>query len=287
MIKHNKKRNLILIYEFLSRSLVKSILDNDKKQAAIKMSLLKEHFGSSSISDVSKEYKMMKALREVKVSNDSTVHRIFDDVRSFASKIDNKKLNKEKTRLINEMNKIEDKNLFKYKIDDYLLVATISNLLEEYRNPNKEFNIKVSIFEDEIKTHLRTKEEKEKSGALNRAISETKSYDEITMKLAVNKFNEKYKNLNILQRNILSEMVAPDENNPERSKNLLTEAKDEINKKISEIEADDEIRKDSDVFHKLQTLKENVNKLQTNDVSIDMMSEMMKYGEIMNYDNGR
>ena len=278
MISHNKKRNVFLLYEFLSHSLVTSIINDEQEQIKIKLLLLKEFFTADS-SEIKKEHKLMKALYEMRVANDSTVNRIFDDVKTFAMKIDYKKLNKEKTRLITEINnKIQDKNFYKYKISDYTLIATIHNLIEEYRKQDNSFQVTASLFEDNIKTHL-----KERDKSNKQEVNEDKNnvYDKLTMKLAVNKFNERYKNLNNLQRNLLNEFIT--NNDEEKLLALVKEAKKEINKKILEIEKDADILKDKDVSSKLADVKERLDTAVLDKYSGKLLEEMISYGEILNY----
>lgn len=279
MISHNKKRNVFLLYEFLNHSLVTSIINNEQEQVKIKLALLKEHFSKDS--EIKKEYKLMKALYEMHVANDSTINRIFDDVKAFAIKIDYKKLNKEKTKLINEIhNKVKDESFYKYKVGDYTLIATIHNLVEEYRKQDAETEICIaaSLFEDSIKTHL--KERKENSNN-KQEITENKSYDKLTMKIAVDKFSERYKNLNNLQKNLLNEFIA--NNDEDKLLSLVIEAREEICKKISEIEKDADILKDADVSSKLTRVKESVNAMVLDEYDDKLITEMISYGEILNY----
>jgi len=269
---------VFLLYEFLSHSLVTSIINDEQEQIKIKLLLLKEFFTADS-SEIKKEHKLMKALYEMRVANDSTVNRIFDDVKTFAMKIDYKKLNKEKTRLITEINnKIQDKNFYKYKISDYTLIATIHNLIEEYRKQDNSFQVTASLFEDNIKTHL-----KERDKSNKQEVNEDKNnvYDKLTMKLAVNKFNERYKNLNNLQRNLLNEFIT--NNDEEKLLALVKEAKKEINKKILEIEKDADILKDKDVSSKLADVKERLDTAVLDKYSGKLLEEMISYGEILNY----
>jgi len=138
--------------------------------------------------------------------------------------------------------------------------------------------VTASLFEDNIKTHL-----KERDKSNKQEVNEDKNnvYDKLTMKLAVNKFNERYKNLNNLQRNLLNEFIT--NNDEEKLLALVKEAKKEINKKILEIEKDADILKDKDVSSKLADVKERLDTAVLDKYSGKLLEEMISYGEILNY----
>ena len=59
-IKHNKKRNVGLIYELLLRHLSSRIIVNDKKGAKIATAILEKHFSKGS--ELYKEFRLFNAL---------------------------------------------------------------------------------------------------------------------------------------------------------------------------------------------------------------------------------
>tara|TARA_Y100000034_G_C6909853_1_gene423923 strand:- start:2169 stop:3026 length:858 start_codon:yes stop_codon:yes gene_type:complete len=282
MIKHNKKRNTLLLYEFLMKSLIKSILENNSKQADIKIDLLKRFHNKDS--QLLKEHKIMRALSEMKVSCESTVDKIFEDVKDFSRNIDYKALFKEKTLIINEIhNKVKDDDFYNYHVNEYILYATIHNLISEYRkNIDTDFDtkVKISIFEDNIKQHL--KEQKREVNDIN--IENENIYNNLTTKIIIERFNNKYSHLNSLQNSLLKEYTF----NHENINKLLMSAKKQILEHIDTInDSDTEVNSDSDLMNKMNTIKEDLENISIeNNEEIDdvIISEIICYGEIMNYD---
>tara|TARA_Y100000296_G_C5155468_1_gene248793 strand:- start:69 stop:875 length:807 start_codon:yes stop_codon:yes gene_type:complete len=264
------------------KSLIKSILENNSKQADIKIDLLKRFHNKDS--QLLKEHKIMRALSEMKVSCESTVDKIFEDVKDFSRNIDYKALFKEKTLIINEIhNKVKDDDFYNYHVNEYILYATIHNLISEYRkNIDTDFDtkVKISIFEDNIKQHL--KEQKREVNDIN--IENENIYNNLTTKIIIERFNNKYSHLNSLQNSLLKEYTF----NHENINKLLMSAKKQILEHIDTInDSDTEVNSDSDLMNKMNTIKEDLENISIeNNEEIDdvIISEIICYGEIMNYD---
>jgi len=282
MIKHNKKRNTLLLYEFLMKSLIKSILENNSKQADFKINLLKRFHDRDS--QLFREHKIMCALSEMKVSCESTVDKIFEDVKEFSRNINYKALNKEKTLLINEIhNNIKDDDFYNYHINEYVLYATIHNLINEYRSSTSvdfDKKVKISIFEDNIKQHL--KEQKDESSEM--LTEDGKVYNNLTTKIIIERFNKKYSHLNSLQNNLLNTYTFKSDNINES----LLSAKEKILEHINMIsDSDSSINTDASLVNKINDIKEDLERLSIdNNVKIDdvTVNKVICYGEIMNYD---
>ena len=278
MIKHNKKRNTLLLYEFLMKSLIKSILENNSKQADFKINLLKRFHDRDS--QLFREHKVMRALSEMKVSCESTVDKIFEDVKEFSRNINFKVLNKEKTLLINEIhNNIKDNDFYNYHVNEYVLYATIHNLINEYRSSTSvdfDKKVKISMFEDNIKQHL--KEQKDESEEV--LIEDKKIYNNLTTKIIIERFNKKYSHLNGLQNDLLSTYTFKNNN----MNTMLIEAKEKI---IEHINVINDVNTDTSLTDKINDIKEGLENISIdNDTEVDdaVVNKIICYGEILNYD---
>ena len=281
MIKHNKKRNTLLLYEFLVQSLVNSILQNDKKQTNITKKVIKEHFKKGT--QLYKEYRLMRGLATITTKSDSTIEKIFNDVKTFSKNIDTKALNKEKTKLINEIhNKVTDNSFYKYDVKDYIKYATIQNLINEYSNSHNndfESHIKISIFEDKIKSAIISEEEYDDSEI---KIEDKKIYNNITTRLIVEKFNEKYKLLNDVQRAII---VSHGLKNIDEMNSIITEALTLINNKIDSIKRDQEIENDNKLTEKLKNVEKIIRSIDINNIDGHTIFKTITCAEILNYED--
>mgnify|MGYP001560571342 CR=1 FL=1 len=282
MVKHNKKRNTLLLYEFLARALVKSFIDNNEKQASSIKEIIHKYFHKGT--QLHKEYKLMKALATINVSSDSTVQKIFEDVKQFSKTLNSKTLNKEKTKLISEIhNHINDNDFYKQDVPDYVKYATIQNLINEYcSKDSKDFEgkIRVTMFEDAIKSALR-EENNMQHHAIN--LEDKKVYNSSTVKFIVSRFNDKYNTLNENQRAILSSICFKQD----ALKSCLKNTRNAILNKIRVIEVDEELSADSDIMQKLKVVKEEIKKIDEKSlddkISDGMIEDILRLAEVLNY----
>jgi hypothetical protein len=130
--KHNKKRNVALIYEQLVRYISRSLIEgkNDKARAA--MGIVKEHFNKDS--NLYREFRLFNAMLRTTVSDEKLATRILDEARQAARKHGIKALDTEKGRLISSINKeLNESNFFDARVPEYRDLATIQTLLNEWR----------------------------------------------------------------------------------------------------------------------------------------------------------
>ena len=110
-----------------------------------------------------------------------------------------------------------------------------------------------------------------------------KIYNNLTTRIIINKFNEKYKNLNELQRKI---MINYTFNNGEEFKHLLESSKKIIIEHIDKIKNDQEIKNDKELFEKLLSVDADVKKITIDDdfmANENSILEFARFAEIMDY----
>jgi|TARA_Y100000310_G_scaffold189142_1_gene189123 hypothetical protein len=280
MIKHNKKRNTLLIYEFLVRSLVESILIDNKAQVSMKLSIIKKYFTKGT--ELHEEFKLLKSLSALKTDYVQTVDSLFESIKKYSMKLNKKIINKEKTKLINEIhNTVDDKNFYKYSVSDYMKQATVQNLFNEYLVNNEDFEsqMKISLFEDRIRKMIIENNDKEEQTS----VEDKKIYNNTTTRVIVHKFNKKYKNLNETQKTILKKYTDGDGLAIEdfvKYKNL-------INNHVQRIKADDDVNDDQVVFDKLVKIEKKLNSLDESSLNESTVLNLVKYAEIMNFNGVR
>ena len=197
--KHNKRRNSLLTYEFLVRTISKSIIDNDNKKSAAALKILKKHFRSGT--EIYKEFRLMNALAKTTVSSEHTAASILSEAKNAAGTFDTKKLDREKSILIRNINHIlNDDNFYDQHVNEYRVIATIQILLNEWRSSSKDL-YRVAQYEDQIMRYLVT----EKTQLEDTTISEeTAGSARLLMKVMTKKLNEKYSEiLNNQQKSLI------------------------------------------------------------------------------------
>ena len=203
---HNKKRNIGIIYEQIIKFVCKKIMENDEVTSEKAIKIIKEHFAEGT--QLNKEYKLFKALSDTKnVSSPLANSIIFEAKKACNNMFDGKKLEREKSKLIKNLNYSFGKGvIFKENVKNYRTYATIQTLLNEWRDPkNASFDLTTKY---EIKLHESLTEKSE-------VLTEAKNMprvDNLTYNLMNNIFESKYSNLlNESQNNLLKCYAKNDE----------------------------------------------------------------------------
>lgn len=197
--KHNKRRNSLLIYEFLVRTISKSIIDDDKKKSATALKILKRHFKPGT--ELYKEFRLMNALAKTTVSSEHTAASILSEAKNAVKSFDYQKLDREKSILIRNINHmLNDENFYDQHVNEYREFATIQTLMNEWQSTSKDLQV-VAKFEDQLMKQLVT----EKVDVSDSTISEdTTGSARLLMKVMTKKLNEKYSGiLNEQQKSLI------------------------------------------------------------------------------------
>ena len=126
-IKHNKIKNIGVLFELLTRQITSDTINGIEKSPAI--IIVKEFFNKNSY--LTKELNLYKALQKQKYKNNSNANRFIDLVITEHKKLSSSKLNREKYNLIKEIKtnyKLDE--FVKSHIPNYKLNASIYTLLE-------------------------------------------------------------------------------------------------------------------------------------------------------------
>jgi len=185
--KHNKRRNSLLIYEFLVRAISKSLIDDDKKKSSSALKILRKHFSPGT--ELYKEFRLMNALAKTTVSSEHTAASILKEAKAASGSFDAKKLDREKSILIRNINHIlNDENFYDQHVNEYRTFATIQVLLNEWKSTDKDL-YRVAQYEDQLMKHLVT----EKVAPVDTTITDdTSGTARLLMKVMTKKLNEKY-----------------------------------------------------------------------------------------------
>lgn len=185
--KHNKRRNSLLIYEFLVRIISSSLIEDDKKKSSCALKILRKHFSPGT--EIYKEFRLMNALTKTTVSSEHTAASILKEAKAASCAFDVKKLDREKSILIRNINHvINDDNFYDQHVNEYRIIATIQVLLNEWKSIDKDL-YRVAQYEDQLMKYLVT----EKVVPTDATITEdTTGTARLLMKVMSKKLNEKY-----------------------------------------------------------------------------------------------
>jgi len=188
---HNKKRNSALLYEFLIRHISNCLVTERADEAKKALEMSKVYFAKNTI--LNEELKLFKLLLNTNIHSRQSAQKIIEEVYSLSKKIDARKLDVEKSRLIKEINHNFGKSdFYSYKILDYPIYASIQTLLTEERNKKKRLlSLDKIKLEDRIVEHLITK----KTPIMdNDAFKVNPEYNNVVSHFVVERFHKKYNN---------------------------------------------------------------------------------------------
>jgi hypothetical protein len=188
--------------------------------------LIKKYFAKST--ELAKELNLYQTLVKEKFSKEEKANSLIEAVLVAKSQLNQTILNRQKYNLIKEIkNSYVLEDFFKSKVNNYKTLAAVFKLFEYTiaDNPVETVNNRYTLIE-----HI-TRNEVKKPNELNEMSAFVKQDKEVRLlsyKILVDKFNEKYSDLNEGQKNLLRQYI--------NSVSEGTELKEFINKEVSKLQ---------------------------------------------------
>lgn len=207
-IKHSKFKNTGILFELLVRQITYEVLNGDNTENAQK--ILKEFFGSKS--ELSKELRLYQLLSEEKYKSETRAEKFIDTILEARTRIDSKKLTKEKYNLVKKINESFDIDQFlSSPITNYKVMASIYKIFESQNKENYDikdvFNSKYTIVENLIGTELQNKKKLVEGRTISEFKNQNKEERFLTYKVLLETFNKKHNKLNESQKSLLKEYI--------------------------------------------------------------------------------
>ena len=271
-VKHSKYKNTGILFELLTRQLTSDTIAGNQPKS---LSFLKKHFNSKT--ELLKEYKIYHTLATQKYSKDSQASMLIEELMKTHDKLNKSQLRREKYNLIKEIKDTYNVNdFFKAKITDYKVMASIFNLLENNEaTPLSIVDSKVTLLE-----HITRKQTSiKKDNILENFSKQDKNTRLLTYKVILEKFNDKYSELQDNQKTLLKEYVNSVTNSPALKSYVnqeIKEVKDLLTKYSKKVE-------DKAVAVKLTETKEMIKPLcKKSSVNDDNVINLLNYYELLN-----
>ena len=274
MLKHNKKRNVGIIYELMLRHISEKLIEGKEDEAQYALDVIGKSFNTDT--EIYKEFRLFNALANSTVSSSSVAATILSEARSACRRIDRLRLDREKSCLIKEINyNLSDKNFYNRQIPNYREYASIQNLLNSWRLGDQGNLTKTVQLESSLVDHLL------REGNNDKDIVDhvTPDVDSLVVKILSEKFNNKYgKSLSNEQKKIIRTYVFSMENdNGKEIQGLLTEIKKNAISRISSLES---ASTNKTVLEKIPAIKEKINQLETNELSDSLISKYLTVSQL-------
>ena len=271
-LKHSKYKNTGILFELLTRQLTAETISGNSNKS---LNFIKKHFNTNK--ELLKEYQIYRTFLNQKYKKESQAAMLIESLLEEHKKLNKSQLRREKYNLIKEIKDTYNvNNFFNAKINNYKIMASIFNLLE-----NKNFSPKLIV--KSKTTLLEHIIETPKISTKNSLIENYKKQDKdtklITYKLILEKFNNKYKDLSLNQKTLLKEYVNSVSNSP--SFKLY------INEEIKKVKKDlikySNIVKDKVISIKLNETKDLIKSLcKKSSVHDDNVTNLLNYYELIN-----
>lgn len=202
-LRHSKFKNTGVLFELLVRQVASDTLNNIDSKAIV---LIKKYFAKST--ELSKEFNLYQTLIKEKYSKGEKANHLIEAVLIAKSRLNQSILNRQKYNLIKEIKTNYGLEVFfKTKVNNYKPLAAIFKLFEYTiaDNPVESVNNRYTIVEH-ITRSIKSSQPKELN-EMSAFIKQDKDIRLLSYKILVDKFNEKYTNLNEAQKTVLRQYI--------------------------------------------------------------------------------
>jgi hypothetical protein len=257
MKKHNKKRNTGIVYEQLLRYITEQVVDNKNSNARKAVKIIERRFKKGT--ELYKEFRLMNALVNSTVSGTHIAAGILSEAKRGTKRIDNNKLEKEKSLLVKDINyQLKETNFYHKEVKNFKLYATVQTLLNEWRDLDNCNLQRLIEYENKIVEHLI---DTEKS-----VVTEIKDpqADRLVVNILADKINEKYNSKLTQEQKDIVRNYAIKQDNPASLKAYLQDLKTQTINLVENYRLE---TKNNVLLSKIDAVYEKISQLQTESVS--------------------
>ena len=263
MTKHNKKRNVGLIYELLLKHLSVCLIEGRMRDLKKTTAILERRFAKGT--ELYKEFRLFNALAQTTASDTHVVVSILTEAKRAARNYNREKLDREKTRLIQDINyKIKDKSFYYRNISNYRDLASIQILINEWRNEKSQNIQKLIEFEKKVGELLLTNKKVNTIDEENERLNASHS-NSLVVKIMTEKINNKYgDNLSSSEKEIIRNYAIYGDTNLDYLKEFLNSKKNEAYKLLENFE---DVEDNKILIEKVDRVRERIKSLDTDTIN--------------------
>ena len=264
-VKHNKKRNVGLIFAQLSQSVSEAMVEGNVTKANEILSIVKKHFCPGT--ELFKEFRLFRAIIATSVPTDALASSIISEAKSASKKIDTRLLKQQKSALIKDINYgINESVFYDRRVTDYKMFATVQTLLSEWRSNEPDIAI-IGRFEKELHSHLL----KDKQLQDLQELKET-DVNHVVVDIMRSKIEEKFgSQLNDSQISLLREYVFSEDNKQDFFQKLC-----EVKKSIlTSLNSFEKVCENKIIRDQIPQVREAINSLPTDTADDETISRYL------------
>ena len=209
-VKHNKIRNTGILFELLVRKITSDALENRSGEIAVK--LMKEYFNSKT--ELGKELILYRSFFNANQLSETKAFELLNVLIAQRKKLNETALNTQKYKLIREIkNNYDLKEFLNARIPSYKVYASVYKVFDGAVNEIQDFNeiegmveAKFTIIEH-LSGKIISKEIKNDTALFEAMKGQEEDLRLLTYKILMEKFNQKYVELDDRQKNLLREYI--------------------------------------------------------------------------------
>ncbi len=218
--RHNKKRNVGLLSEFFARYIAKALLEKRFDDIEKAKNVWNKFVNPKT--EIYKEFSYFNSLQNSSIKNREVAFNLLETVKHKTKKQNQRKLDEEKSRFIDEINnQLKDKEFFDRDIPSYKNFASIQILLNAWRGIGFKGSLnEMAELEDSVLGILLT--EKKETSQLQESPLDmtTEEVDGLVLKIMTEKANAKFAKVFNKEQQKIVQLYLFSENNLDTQKEL-------------------------------------------------------------------
>ena len=271
MTKHNKKRNVGIVYELLLNYISNNLIENKKNNARNATRIIEKHFKKGT--ELYKEFRLVNALAKSKVTNTHNIASILSEAKTVVNNLNHDTIEKQKSDLIRHINYSLGKSFYRSSVSNYRDLGNIQLAINEWKKDDKDLK---NLIEYETKiAEMMLKEE---------VTVETKELDashtdKLVLKLMTEKFNKRYsEELTSDQKKIIENYVFYSDKNKDYLVEFFKNKKAEA---LSNLNAFENYSKNKYLLEKVESVKNKINNLDHNSIDDEAVVKFLSVTKLI------
>lgn len=238
--RHNKKRNVGLLSEFFARYIAKALLE--KRFDDIEKAKIVWNKFVNPKTEIYKEFSYFNSIQNSSLKNREIAFNLLETVKHKTKKQNQKKLDEEKSRFIDEINnQLKDKEFFDREIPSYKDFASIQILLNAWRGIGFKGSLnEMAELEDSVLGILLTEKKEDKQLQDSPLDMTTEEVDGLVLKIMTEKANVKFAKVFNKEQQRIVQLYLFSENSSSTQQELFTllenirkESQEKINRTVN------------------------------------------------------
>lgn len=263
MSKHNKKRNVGLVYEMLLNYIAENIISDNYNEAKKAVKILERRYNNKT--ELYKEYRLLNALVNTTIDETHVAASILSEAKRASRRFDHNKLMKEKSLLIRDINyQLEARDFFNKNVKNYRAYATTQMLINEWSKEDNSDLKKIIDYERSVVEHLI--KDKKVYNVFSENLDRDDVNNRLVFKILTKKINEKYDNKLSLEQKEIIKNYAIYHNDDVRLKDYLKKLK---TKTLSEVKNYKSKSTNKVLLSKMDSVIDKINELNTDVIDSD------------------